>query len=313
MQLRNVVLLSALAAAGLAVMGCPSSNEVGTKCSADGDCLESEICHPTAKVCVQTCSSAADCPDTAKTCDVIAGAGGSADGGTSGQKICQCATDALCNKDAKEGTALVCSTLDKVCTLKCIVDSDCGTGRTCDTGTGQCKGGSSGGATCSGTGQMTCSYGQFCSSSTCTAVPAPTCANFGTAHPPTWSATTKNGPVIYEVSKVTVEGNSTTPYQYCQASAPIGFVFRLRAYRTDADWPATRSGLSGLFYVKVNGSELNVVDSGLLVPNTGYNRNSSNLKDAEFQIYLCQESTATAVTAGFYFTNGNEICGTVSK
>jgi Cys-rich repeat protein len=216
--------------------------------------------------------------------------------------VCNCATDQLCNSEG--ATDLVCSTLDKVCTPKCTTDTDCGAGRTCDTATGQCKAGG-GGTTCTGTSQSTCSYGQFCSNSTCTPAPvAPTtCQNFS-SNRPTWSATSSNGPVIYSATVLRYEVNSSL----CQSGD--AFVFSIRAYRTDADWPATRSGLPGFFYVTTGGQQTDVV-ANLLLPNTGYNRSTTNLKDAEFQTYLC--FTGTSIQAAYYFTGGNPICQTFTK
>ncbi len=99
-------------------------------CATDRDCVLSEICHPTAKVCVQTCVGSADCPSSAKTCTALST--------TDTRKVCQCATDALCNAEGGT-TQLVCSNLDDVCTPKCTKDADCSLGRTCDTATGQCE------------------------------------------------------------------------------------------------------------------------------------------------------------------------------
>src|SRR5262245_2460199 len=76
-------------------------------CGPDGpvrDCAEAEIKHSVEGVCVKPCNAGSDCPDSAKDCGPIVGttggstdAGTSTDGGTSGgQKICRCATTALC-------------------------------------------------------------------------------------------------------------------------------------------------------------------------------------------------------------------------
>ena len=99
------------------------------RCANSKDCLSSEICHPTAKVCVRTCGTSADCPDTAKTCGAV-----SAKDST---QVCHCSTGALCNQGRQKDN-LVCSNLDRVCSPACALDADCGTGRMCNTGTGQC-------------------------------------------------------------------------------------------------------------------------------------------------------------------------------
>lgn len=292
MQLRKtMMMLTALSALSVVMTGCPGEEEGSLKCTMDADCIEGEICHPTAKACVQTCTASTDCPASAKTCTAIST--------SDNRQVCQCSTNELC---AAEVEGAVCSTLDKVCTPKCTADADCGAGRTCDTATGQCKAGGNTGTACTGTSQSTCNYGDFCANSVCTPAPvAPTtCQNFS-SNRPNWSATTSNGPVIYEVSKIRYEVNSSL----CQSGD--AYVIRVRAYRTDADWPATRSGLSGFFYVTTGGTETDVV-ANLLLPNTGYNRNTANLKDAEFQTYLCPGSNVSTIQVGYYFTGGNPVC-----
>ena len=322
MQLRNtVVLLTALSALGLMMTACDSSETGSSTCTADADCTGTEICHPTAKICVQTCTAGADCPSTAKTCAAISA--------SDTRMVCQCSTDALCNTDGS--TDLVCSNLDKVCEAKCTTDAACGTGRTCDTATGQCKAGSTGtcspacgtgqtcdpttntcvssGAACTGTSQSTCAYGQFCgSTSKCADAPvAPTtCSNFATNRPD-WSASTSSGPVIYSVTKLSYQTNSA----YCTSGD--AYIVSVKAYRTDADWPSTRAGLSGFFYVTTNTTRHNVIDEGLLVPNTGYNRNTSNFRDAEFQTYLCPGSNVSSIQVGYFFTGGNPVCQTLTQ
>ncbi|WP_224244628.1 hypothetical protein [Hyalangium gracile] len=100
------------------------------QCTTVADCLASELCHPTAKVCVRTCTTGSDCPDTAKSCGALSA--------TDSSRVCQCSTDASCNSDRLDAS-LVCSNLDRACTPKCTTDASCGSGRTCDTATGQCK------------------------------------------------------------------------------------------------------------------------------------------------------------------------------
>ncbi|MFP2933155.1 hypothetical protein ACLESO_50020 [Pyxidicoccus sp. 3LG] len=312
MQLRKMMLmLTALGAMSGFVAGCGDDGEGGpATCSSTADCAGTEICHPEAGVCVATCESGSDCPDSAKNCEALGGTSADAD-----KKVCKCQTDVLCNGGTdSESTDLVCSDLDEVCVTKCTSDADCGDGRACDTDSGQCElddGGGPGDA-CTGTSQSTCAYGQFCSSSTCTAAPvAPsTCSNFA-SNRPAWDATSSTGPVIYQVSRIRYETNSS----YCAqgAGADDAFIVSVRAYRTDADWPATRTGLSGFFYVTTQTSRTNVFDSGLLVPNTGYNRNPANFKDAEFQVYLCRPTGSQTLQVGFFFTNGNPVCQDIAR
>jgi hypothetical protein len=304
MQLRKMTLMFA-AALGMMLVACDGGGRESLTCSTNADCLESEVCHPNAKVCVQTCTSSADCPNAAKTCDALSAADTT--------KICKCSTDALCQTDERvDASTLTCSSAYKVCVppgstpAACTKDADCSSGQSCNVGTGACEAV----VACTGTSKGdACSYGQFCSSSKCTSVPvAPkSCENFSKNYP-TWSASS-GGPVIYAVER----GGFQTNSDYCQSDAPDAFLIRVRAYRTDKDWPTDRSGVAGFFYVTTAGAESDVVNKGLLVPNTGYNRTAGNLKDAEFNIYLCRPSGASTIQVGFYFTGGNPVCQQINK
>jgi len=296
MQIKTIWMLAALSAMSLVMTGCPEDGEGSTTCASATDCLESEICHPTAKVCVTTCASAADCPDTAKTCAAVSA--------TDTTKVCQCSTDQLCNKDTETG--LVCSTLDKVCTTKCTTDASCGTGRKCNATSGQCEaGGTNPGDSCVGEGKSTCAYGQFCSASKCTAVAAPTCANFNPAQggkTPVWT-TTSTGPIIYDVSQVSFANSS-----FCSGAGDVTAKARVKAYTTGT-FPAQKDALDGLFYVRVNGSELS--GKGLILPSE-YTV-SADGKTAQFTMNFCPGATATTLTIGLYFTGGNETCAVLNK
>src|SRR5688572_12174045 len=148
MQLRKtMMMLTALSALSVVMMGCPGEEEDSLGCTTDANCLEGEICNVAAKACVQTCTTPADCPASARAeCSAISA--------TDNRTVCKCATSELCAREV-EGT--VCSTLDKVCTAKCDSNDDCSAGRTCDTATGQCTGG--GGATCT---YGSCASGEVC-------------------------------------------------------------------------------------------------------------------------------------------------------
>jgi hypothetical protein len=315
MQLRNtVVMLTALSALSLVMTGCPSDETGSSTCSQDADCTGTEICHPTAKVCVQTCTAGADCPSTAKTCAAIST--------SDTRQVCQCSTDVLCNSDG--GADLVCSNLDKVCTEKCTSDAACGTGRTCDTATGQCKAGGGGGKTCTpacgsgqvcdtntgtcvnngaactGEGQSTCVYGtQFCSSSKCAALPAPTCDNY-TAFPNKSSLGT-TGVITYSARVVSAATDS-----FCAAATPKRVKIALSAYSSTA-FPATKDELGGFFYVRVNGT---TVDGATIVSSSAgnYTVSGTNRERAEIVVSLCVDSASTTTSTGFYFTNGNFYC-----
>lgn len=332
MQLRKmVVLFTALSAVGLMMSCGDETGAAGGFCNSDADCTGNEICHLEARACVTKCTTSSDCTANASTCAPI--------GGTSAQKdttVCQCTTTAACNQDRSTADQ-VCGDLDHVCVTACSQDSDCSTGRTCDTATGQCKASATDpcngqctasetcdtsggtptckpavGAACTDSSQSTCAYGQFCSSNVCAAAPvAPTtCENFPTSSRPQWDPATSNGPVIYEVSKITYQVKSSLCQQPSDPTITSdAYITRVRAYRTDANWPDTRAGLSGFFYVTTQAAKTDVVGSGLLVPNTGYNRNPNNPKDAEFQVYLCRPSNGgNQLQVGFYFTNGNPVC-----
>jgi len=311
MQFRKMMLvLTALGAMSGFMVGCGDDDKGSDTCTTNADCAGTEICHPTSNVCVATCSSASDCPDTAKTCAPLGGSGADA-----AKNICKCSTDVLCNGGTgSKSTDLVCSNLDRVCVTKCSSNANCGTGRTCNTGSGQCEQGGGGGGTggtCTGTGQSTCAYGDYCNNATCADAPlAPTtCSNFPASNRPSWDAASSTGPVIYQVSRITYQAGSS----YCAASAPDAFIVSVRAYRTDADWPATRGNLSGFFYVTTETRSFDVVGQGLLVPNTGYNRSTTNPRDAEFQVYLCRPANSQQIQVGFYFTGGNPVCQDINR
>jgi hypothetical protein len=311
MQIRKMTLmLAALGALSMTLTACGDGGRESLTCTDNTGCLENEICHPTAGVCVQTCTTTADCPDSAKNCAAI--------GGTNTQLICKCSTPELCQRDERvaDASTLTCLSGASVCaptgtTAGCTTNADCTGGQVCDTASGTCKAPTTG-ATCQGTSKSTCNYGEFCSSGACAAAPvAPaTCENFSKSRPE-WSASTSNGPVIYNVSLVRYEtASSNCDQSGGQADA---FIVRVNAYRTDADWPATRAGLAGFFYVTTGGAETDIVNKGLLIPNTGYNRNTSNLKDAEFNVALCRGPGSTTIQPGFYFTGGNPVCPNLSR
>lgn len=161
-MLNRIGLIGLAGAAAVAVfLACGGDGQTGgLTCTTDGDCLAGEICHPEAGVCVQTCESGADCPDSAKNCDTIVGT--SVDGGT-GQKICQCTTDQLCAGGAA-GTGAVCMEAFDVCMAACASNTDCPSGFECETSTGQCT--ATGGGTCS----PACTGDQVCDPNTNTCV-----------------------------------------------------------------------------------------------------------------------------------------------
>lgn len=261
------------------------------RCTTSADCLASEICHPTAEVCVRTCMTGADCPDSAKTCDVLSP--------TDSQRVCKCSTDALCN-EGRSTFDRVCSTQDAVCTPKCAADEACAEGLRCDTSTGQCKVRGDSGAPCTGAGQSNCDYGtHFCSSNVCTALWGPTCLNYENF--PNKDRLGTTGPILYDARRVSVSPDPAL----CGSATPKRVDVALSAYAS-RPFPTLKANLSGFFRVMVDGSTRD--GQSLLFPGNSYAVSGENRERAEFVVSLCVESTSTTLSGGFYFTDGNFLC-----
>jgi hypothetical protein len=222
-------------------------------------------------------------------------------------------------------TDQVCSSLDKVCEPKCTADTDCAVGRTCDTATGQCNAGNTGtcspacstgyvcdtststcvpeNASCSGEGQSTCAYGQqYCSSGTCTALPAPTCDNYTNFSNKSALGTT--GTIIYSARVV----SAATDTNWCgtSGSTPKRVKIALSAY-SSTPFPQTKDELGGFFYVRVNGTTLD--GPGTVSASSGnYTVTGTNRENAEIIVNLCVDSASTTSSTGIYFTSGNFYC-----
>ncbi|MFP2906031.1 hypothetical protein ACLESD_13420 [Pyxidicoccus sp. 3LFB2] len=269
---------------------CRAPVERDLSCTHSSDCHSTELCHPTAGVCVKTCESSADCPDTAKLCSVLSA--------TDPRKVCKCSTDMLCNGDS--GTEeLVCSSLDAVCTLKCTGDADCGTGRTCDTATGQCLADRTGTA-CTGDGLSSCDYGtDFCSSNICTPLPVPVCPNYTNFQHKdqlgTWAT------ILHGARTVSFETDTVA----CATPNSMRVKIALSAY-SNRPFPPTRGDLSGLFFVKSDGS----LHSGVALVFSGadYSVLGEDRQRAEIVVSLCLPAGTTTISTGFYFTGGNFLC-----
>jgi hypothetical protein len=75
--------LIVLSAVGMWLSACaPEGSSLA--CSGPDDCLESELCHPADQVCVQLCTTRADCPPKAVSCEALSGA--------NPQRVCKCST-----------------------------------------------------------------------------------------------------------------------------------------------------------------------------------------------------------------------------
>ncbi|HYO66318.1 MAG TPA: hypothetical protein VEU33_09570 [Archangium sp.] len=75
--------LVALSAVGVMLASCGSGG-YDLSCSGADDCLESELCHPAHKVCVQLCTTLAECPEKAERCVALSD--------PNGPRICECPT-----------------------------------------------------------------------------------------------------------------------------------------------------------------------------------------------------------------------------
>jgi hypothetical protein len=83
----------------------------------------------------------------------------------------------------------------------------------------------------------------------------------------------------------------------------------VKAYIKTGSFPAESTGLPGLFYVRVNGSQ---VDGTTLIRPSEYSALDGG-KRAEFIMNFCPGSAATTLSVGLYFTNGNEICKQLNR
>lgn len=160
MHMRNSMLFAAVAVVSLALAGCGTDENAGLKnCTTNTDCTaDTEICHPTGKVCVPTCTQASDCPANQKNCAPITTIGQ----GSTTEKVCQCATTQLCNTDT---TGQVCSTVDNICETECTADADCASfspARTCQNG--QCAPAQAAG--CTANAQCTTATASKCDTTT---------------------------------------------------------------------------------------------------------------------------------------------------
>ncbi|MBX5481951.1 MAG: hypothetical protein IRZ16_08965 [Myxococcaceae bacterium] len=320
----GLVGITAAATAALVIACSDGTTPNSIVCSADADCRVGEICHPDAKVCVQTCESGDDCPDASKNCDALSA--------TDSTKICKCTTTPLC-QGGVAGPDSICSETFDVCTPKCASNLDCGSGLECDTATGECKpastdGGTDGGTgaacdwasaetacatgekcnleasqcqaavSCTGEGQAgVCSYGSACESGTCDPVDRPdpaSCSPFSHNNI-SWNPATDRGPVIYSIENVTDDTS------FCSGSATAQTI-EIKAY-SPTPFPTDKNQLNGFVFVRQDGS------TGSLPPSikpSQYQGGGTN--NITVRATLCNSTTSGAFTQGFQFAQGNQFC-----
>ncbi len=338
------VVLSGCSSAGTTGTGGGSGGGGGSSFCTSTSCAANETCHPTAKKCIKTCNLSADCTAEAKTCSAAVGGGTKSDGGA--LSVCSCFSDSICDMGIA-GT--ICSTYDQVCVKKCTSNSDCPNNRSCNVTSGQCAapgGGTDAGTpcntgTCTG-GQIctlssglceapktcvaanqqpdTCTYGQFCTATACTEVtkPGTSCPNFtpGTGKTPVWNGRLTSGPIIYSLVANPGDNNVSSGVDFCAPNKT--FTVTLKAYNPTSMFPADSMAatLAGLKYVKEDGSECDAVACGTGGPifrlQSGYTV-SADRKHVTIKISLCPPmQSVTNLSAGFYFTGGNEACAAVA-
>jgi hypothetical protein len=337
MQIRTMkLMLAVVGAMSLVLTGCPDGGRESLACTDTTQCIEGEICHPSAKVCVQTCTLATnECPDSAPKCEPI--------GGGNTQEICKCSTTALCQRDERVtdastlectsagvcapagGTTTpactknadcttsgqVCDVAAGVCKAACTKNADCTTsGQVCEVASGLCKAQTTGNA-CQGQGKSTCNYGEFCNtgtstSGTCAVMPAPTCQNYTNFTQRDQLGVT--GPMLFTASVVSAAVETTPLNQrWCQdTSAPKRVRVKLSAY-ANTPFPENKSALNGFLYVLVAGSQTSAT---ALVSDTAadYVVSGTNKERADIIVNFCVAQDSTTRSLGFYFTNGNFLC-----
>ncbi|MBK7861938.1 MAG: hypothetical protein IPJ65_25645 [Archangiaceae bacterium] len=289
---------TAALAAGLLLSACGNLPNLFDSGNGGGcNCTGTQVCHPITNKCVDTCSSASECPSASQSCTDLSG---------TSSKTCTCTSDGMC------GLTEVCQGWG-MCASKCSSSTDCPSSYTCDTSSGKCSkpgqntdGGTDGGSTCSTANSQpdNCGYGSVCQSSgTCQTAQKGTCSNFGSTHSTaSWSATSSTGPVIYaDVDE------SPDDAAACTAGTP--FTVTLKAYAGTGTFPANKSNLPGFKYVLVNGTEVDI-PSMLLTP-ANYTV-STDSKNATMKFTLCSTVATTTLQAGFYFTGGNPYCTTLT-
>ncbi len=140
-----------------------------------------------------------------------------------------------------------------------------------------------------------CGVAGFCNGGVCAQVPKATCSNFmpGVAM---YKPGTSMGPVIYKTEVVVDD------VAFCKTST-FAHSVKVYAYRTDADWPQTLSGVPGFSYYNIAGTRFSVLGNVRPPRYLG-----SGTRNASFEVTFCSDTPDSAIF-GLVFTNGNEFCG----
>jgi Cys-rich repeat protein len=274
-------------------------------CSNDAACGSGKACHPVLKTCVATCTGASDCPAAEKTCAKI---------NNSAASYCTCSTDALCSMTT---TGNICNQATSQCSAKCTSNSNCPSGFSCNTTTGQCAAGGTdagtdagvdAGVTCDYSIQPdVCGYGNVCNgSNACEPIVNGTCANV--ANHGAWNASTSTGPVIYNViDEMQDDQSKCAPFP--DGGLPTPFTLTIGAYRGSLPFPPQKSNLPGFFYYTSSGTA-NDIPLNFLQQSNYSTFADGGVMSAKFT--LCGASGLSSITAGFGFTGGNAACATLT-
>ena len=329
---KTFLALAVGAAAAVAVAACGELPNGGpTKCTSNAACKSTEVCIVSAGKCVPTCTQASECTaQNLESCQVLPGTGTGDAGAT---KVCGCTTSAVCSAASTGnacGTFAVSTGSVKICTARCTSNSDCG-GGTCNTGTGECAlggsgggdggtgggaGGGSGGGSGGGGGTVSCTptnvqpdvcnYGGYCNSSNSqcgTVTYPPSCGNFPSgAAALTWTPDAGTGPVIWTNDEMAADDVA-----FCCERA-FAYTTTLYSYRTDTNWPTQLSAVPGFRYYRSDGTFSSATSA---MRPSGYVPVG---KEATFKVTLCVDGTTSAgFTAGFVFDNGNGYCAPITS
>lgn len=263
------------------IIGGSDGGSEGAACSSDDNCATGLACHPGLNECRYTCTGDSECPTSEKHCAAISA---DADAGT-GALFCGC-TPFTDNS--------LCETADSA-TPFCNYQT-----HTCSASQGTAPGP----AACTTTDPQpsSCGYGSECDSTGhCASITADTCANFTAAS--TWSSAS-TGPVIFAAAGATPSSSGTpNDATFCTTTS---FVHRydLQIYRTDRDWDSSgATEQDKLTYFDSTGAQTTFT----IGTNMRASSYVANGKILNYRVVMCS-SSATAFTAGFRFTGGNEAC-----